>query len=79
VLAAHGEGWGLPLMEAMAMELPTIATNWSGNTEFMNEENSFLVSVEEMVAASTEGHQWAKPSVVDLRKQMREVYANRYD
>ena len=24
VLPSHGEGWGLPLMEAMAMELPNI-------------------------------------------------------
>jgi len=30
VLATHGEGWGLPIMEAMAMELPTIATFWGG-------------------------------------------------
>jgi glycosyltransferase involved in cell wall biosynthesis len=32
VLATHGEGWGLPLVEGMAMGLPVIATNWSGNT-----------------------------------------------
>jgi hypothetical protein len=30
VLASHGEGWGLPYMEAMAMGLPCIATNWWG-------------------------------------------------
>ena len=30
VLASHGEGWGRPMMEAMAMELPSIATNYSG-------------------------------------------------
>jgi hypothetical protein len=28
VLATHGEGWGRPLMEAMAMGLPAIATAW---------------------------------------------------
>lgn len=32
VLASHGEGWGLPIAEAMAMQLPVIATNWSGST-----------------------------------------------
>jgi glycosyltransferase involved in cell wall biosynthesis len=31
VLPSRGEGWGLPLMEAMAMELPTIGTNWVSN------------------------------------------------
>ena len=35
VLATHGEGWGRPLMEAMAMGLPVIAANWSGPTQFI--------------------------------------------
>jgi glycosyltransferase involved in cell wall biosynthesis len=45
VLASHGEGWGLPLAQSMAMAKPTIATNWSGNTEFMNSQNSFIVPI----------------------------------
>lgn len=28
VLPTHGEGWGRPQMEAMAMGLPVITTNW---------------------------------------------------
>lgn len=32
VLSSHGEGWGLPLVEAMSMATPVIATNWSGST-----------------------------------------------
>ena len=32
VLPTRGEGWGLPIAEAMAMALPVIATNWSGPT-----------------------------------------------
>ena len=38
VLASHGEGWGRPALEAMAMGLPSIVTNWSGPTEFINEK-----------------------------------------
>jgi glycosyltransferase involved in cell wall biosynthesis len=34
VLPSHGEGWGRPIMEAMSMGLPVIATNWSGQTAY---------------------------------------------
>ncbi|KAL9650966.1 hypothetical protein ABK040_015069 [Willaertia magna] len=40
------EGFGLPFAEAMAMELPTIALNYSGQLEFMNNNNSYLVSID---------------------------------
>ena len=33
------------MMEAMAMELPTIGTNFGGNLAFMDEHNSLLVNV----------------------------------
>jgi glycosyltransferase involved in cell wall biosynthesis len=28
VIPTHGEGWGRPQLEAMAMGLPVITTNW---------------------------------------------------
>ncbi len=33
---SRGEGYGLPLLEAAACELPVIATNWSGHLDFLN-------------------------------------------
>jgi glycosyltransferase involved in cell wall biosynthesis len=78
VLASHGEGWGLPLMEAMSMELPTIATNWSGNTAFMTTENSFLVAVDTMAAVDGEqGHSWAVPAVKQLAEAMKTIFEDR--
>ena len=80
VLASHGEGWGRPYMEAMAMGLPTIATRWSGNLEFMDDDNSYLVGYTLVDAPSDSwlrGQRWAQPSVSDLRRAMRRVYEHR--
>ena len=80
VLASHGEGWGRPYMEAMAMGLPTIATRWSGNLEFMDDDNSYLVGYTLVDAPSDSwlrGQRWAQPSVGDLRRAMRRVYEHR--
>jgi len=80
VLPSRGEGWGRPYMEAMAMELPVIGTNWSGNTEFMTEENSYLIRVQNLVKIKKMeipiylGHRWAQPSKHHLKKLMREVF-----
>jgi glycosyltransferase involved in cell wall biosynthesis len=76
VQPSRGEGWGRPHMEAMALGLPVLATNWSGNTAFMNATNSFLIEVErfsEIKKGPFRGHRWAEPSVASLRRLMREV------
>jgi len=80
VIPSRGEGWGRPYCEAMSMGLPVIATNWSGNTEFMNAGNSFLVRVEGLKEIESseigfyKGHKWAQPSVEHLRELMRQLY-----
>ncbi|MHB8992970.1 MAG: glycosyltransferase, partial [Chloroflexota bacterium] len=77
---SRGEGWGRPQMEAMACGLPVIATRWSGNLEFMNDENCLLVDVEGLVDidqraeyASYHGQRWAEPSVDHLAVLLRKV------
>jgi glycosyltransferase involved in cell wall biosynthesis len=42
-LLRRSEGFGLPLAEAMCAGYPVIATGWSGNMNYMTEENSFPV------------------------------------
>lgn len=81
VLPTHGEGWGLPMHEAMAMGLPTIATNFSGNTEFMHPDVSYLVELDGFVTGLTDDpwfkqFQFANPSTKHLQELMRKVFSN---
>ncbi|KAJ3226554.1 hypothetical protein HDU81_007245 [Chytriomyces hyalinus] len=46
VSSSHGEGWGLPVHEAMAMELPVIASATTGHLAFLNAQNSWPVALE---------------------------------
>ena len=38
----HGEGFGRPLLEASLSEKPVIASNWSGQTDFLNTDSVLL-------------------------------------
>ncbi len=78
VMPTRGEGWGLPIMEAMAMGLPTIATNWSGPTDFMTPTNSYPLPITGLVPVSGRdfeaGQKWAAPDGVELQRLMRHVF-----
>ena len=45
VLPTRGEGWGLPVAEAMAMAIPVIVTNFSGPVAYATQDNSYLIPV----------------------------------
>ena len=82
VLPTHGEGYGRPLMEALSVELPVIATRWSGQLDFLRDENSYLIDIEGLVPAAAEeeifaGHLWAQPSLEHLRQLMRRAFSQR--
>lgn len=80
ILPSRGEGWGRPIVEAMAMLVPVIATNWSGPTEYLTDENSYPLPVDrmsEVMEGPFKGHFWAEPSIDKLRILMRHVMNNR--
>jgi glycosyltransferase involved in cell wall biosynthesis len=81
VLSTHGEGFGIPYLEALACGLPVIATRWSGQLDFLHDGNSWLIDIEGLAPASPEvefyaGHLWAQPSIEHLRQLMRQVYTD---
>jgi Glycosyl transferases group 1 len=77
----RAEGFGLTLAEAMAIGKPVIATGYSGNVDFMNAENSYLVDhAIGRVGPDCEIYppdgEWAEPSVEHAAELMRRVYDN---
>ena len=64
----RSEGFGLHLAEAMELGKSVIATNWSGNVDFMNSKNSYLVDYDLVTLKNDYGpykksNYWAEPSV----------------
>jgi len=82
VSAGRGEGWDMPLMEAMACGLPAIATDWGAHTEFVHEGIAYPLRVRRTVPAVAKcpyyaGFSWADPDPEHLRFLLREIYENR--
>lgn len=82
VSATKGEGWGLPLTEAMACGLPVIAPWHSAPTEYLTADNSYPVDVTALEDAwcpvffprRGEHGRWAVVDVHRLAAQLRDVY-----
>lgn len=80
VVSLHrAEGFGLVLAEAMLLGTPTIATNWSSNTEFMTKETACMVDVEMVtldrnIGSFKKGNRWAEPDVKQGAEYMRKLY-----
>ncbi len=78
----RSEGLGLGMAQAMHLGKPVIATNYSGNLEFMNSENSLLVDytmteLNEDSGPYERGTRWAEPNVEHAANLMRWVYEHR--
>jgi glycosyltransferase involved in cell wall biosynthesis len=89
VSTTHGEGFGLPLLEAAANSLPVIATDWSGHTDFLylpdGEEKKRMFGkvdydLKQIDAAHVwkgvleEGTQWAYPKMASYKERLRDCY-----
>lgn len=75
----RAEGFGLVLAEAMLNHIPVIATNWSANTEFMNEEVACMVGyqlkeLEKDILPYRKGNRWAEPDISEAAEYMKKLF-----
>jgi glycosyltransferase involved in cell wall biosynthesis len=85
VTATHGEGFGMPIFEAVNAKLPVIATDWSGHLDFLSIDDKKMFAKVDFELKQIEPQHvwqgvmeantgWAFPSAASLRSRMREVY-----
>jgi glycosyltransferase involved in cell wall biosynthesis len=79
-----GEGFGRPLAEFCLSKKPVIASGWSGHTDFLSPETSFLLpgsltkvhpsaQVQNMILADAS---WFTPDYIAATNALNEVYQN---
>lgn len=81
VQCSRAEGFGKPIIEAMALGKPSIVVPFSGPKDFCTEKNSFwvpfsLIKSTYHVQSKCGDSYWAETKVEDLRKVMRFCFEN---
>ncbi len=90
VHASRGEGFGLPVAEAMLAGVPVISVASTGLADFVNSSTAAVIGhsfVQASTHLSVPGSQWAEPSLDDLKRELvafaegdnRDLVAQRVD
>lgn len=78
----RAEGFGLVMAEAMLVGTPVIATDYSANTEFMNNDVACMVRYEMTTVKQKNpvyplGAEWAEPNLLHAAEYMEKLYVDR--
>lgn len=87
VFPSRAEGWGLPLIEAIASGMPVVATCYSGQSEYLDRMQGLFLPVKYALATIADVEMnhfwptddgvpgsWAEPDTDDLAAQMRAAH-----
>lgn len=83
VVSLHrAEGFGLVMAEAMSLGTPTIATNWSSNTEFMNNDVACMVDYKMIeltrdIGPFKKGQRWADADIGQAADYMKRLVVDK--
>lgn len=83
VSLTKGEGFGRPLLEFSAVKKPIIASNWSGQTDFLDPRFTTLITgeldkVHESAANDwvIKESQWFKPNILEFNQHLIKMFEN---
>ena len=75
------EAFHLGCLEAMSCGLPCLSTTFGGMSDFINNDNGWLLNEGELKEVSSEllyeGIKWKIPSIKEIREKMRYIYNNK--
>lgn len=79
VFPSRAEGWGLPILEALSMGIPTIVGKWTAMTEYIPENYPFQLKIEKLepvddIFYAQDRGQWVVPSMDSMINHMIFIY-----
>lgn len=80
ITVSHGEGFDLPLAQAMSMEKVCLATDFLSHGDYMTTKNSIPIKYSLMPVVDakarnyTADQMWSRPDVGDMMAKVREAY-----
>ena len=86
VMPSHGESWSMPTFDAMAMGNPCIVADYTGMTEYVNQDNGWVINSTLQPCMTKEAplpdiytgrEKWQHIDIEQLMASMREAYEKR--